>query len=155
MESNLNYVEQVVSQTLKRVNYDTPLSSEILTRELGKTLAEEYEGDGILKSAYLKKVPVYIPAYTDSEMGLDVARHGRAIDKARAHVKSGDDLTVCAVSISPSRPSIPTWTSIVMPVRFCPPRRSGFLRSAAGCREIGRNRSDPILKSATIGWVSL
>jgi deoxyhypusine synthase len=106
MESNLNYVEQVVSQTLKRVNYDMPLSSEILTRELGKTLADEYEGDGILKSAYLKKVPVYIPAFTDSEMGLDVGTWamGRAIDKARSQAKPGDDLTVLR-SIHQSLPS--------------------------------------------------
>ncbi|MCU0853259.1 MAG: deoxyhypusine synthase family protein, partial [Thermoplasmata archaeon] len=26
---------------------------------------------GILKSAYLRKVPVYVPAFTDSELGLD------------------------------------------------------------------------------------
>ena len=96
METNLNYVEQVVSKTLKRVDHDQPLSSEILTRELGKTLAEEYDGDGILKSAYLKKVPVYIPAFTDSEMGLDVGTWamGRDIDRARSQAEQGDDLSV-------------------------------------------------------------
>ncbi|MEK7300188.1 MAG: deoxyhypusine synthase family protein, partial [Nitrospirota bacterium] len=59
-----------------------------------------------LKRAYLKKVPVYIPAFTDSEMGLDVGTWamGRAIDKARAHVKPGDDLTVLR-SIHQSLPS--------------------------------------------------
>lgn len=31
------------------------------------------EGPGILKSAYERDVPVFIPAFTDSEMGLDVA----------------------------------------------------------------------------------
>ena len=35
MEANLNYVEHVVSQTLKRLDSDQPLSSEMLTRELG------------------------------------------------------------------------------------------------------------------------
>ncbi len=86
MEANLNYVEHVVGQTLKRIQIDQPLSSELLTRELGKTLAEEHEGTGILKSAYLKQVPVYIPAFTDSEMGLDVGiwAMGRSIDRARA-----------------------------------------------------------------------
>ncbi|WNM61469.1 deoxyhypusine synthase family protein [Candidatus Nitrospira neomarina] len=73
MESNLNHVERVVSQTLKRMTPDTPISSEILTREIGKTLHDHYEGPGILKSAYEKGVPVYIPAFTDSEMGLDVS----------------------------------------------------------------------------------
>ena len=90
MESNLNYVEQIMSSTLKRLNADQALSSELLTRELGRTLAEEHHGSGILKSAYLKKVPVYIPAFTDSEMGLDVATWamGQQIDKARSHYQT-------------------------------------------------------------------
>jgi deoxyhypusine synthase len=96
MEANLNYVEHVVSQTLKRIDAEQPLSSERLTRELGKTLADEFEGTGILKSAYLKQVPVFIPAFTDSEMGLDVGTWamGRNIDRARAQAKDQDDLAV-------------------------------------------------------------
>jgi deoxyhypusine synthase len=94
MEANLNYVEHVVAQTMKRIRLDEPLSSEVLTRELGKTLNEEFDGSGILKSAYLKKVPVYIPAFTDSEMGLDVGTWamGRVLDQARAQTKGGSDL---------------------------------------------------------------
>ncbi len=96
MEANLNYVEHVVSQTLKRVDTDQPLSSSRMTRELGKTLAEEYDGTGILKSAYLKNVPVYIPAFTDSEVGLDVGTWamGRNIDAARTQAKGEGDLGV-------------------------------------------------------------
>jgi deoxyhypusine synthase len=73
MELNLNHVEQLTGETLNRLDPDQPLSSELLTRELGRTLANEYEGPGILKSAFLKNVPVYIPAFTDSELGLDVS----------------------------------------------------------------------------------
>ena len=76
MELNLNHVEQVVGETLKRLTPDAPLSSEILTRELGKTLHEQYKGAGILKSAYEHSVPVFIPAFTDSELGLDVSIWG-------------------------------------------------------------------------------
>ncbi|HMU31099.1 MAG TPA: deoxyhypusine synthase family protein, partial [Nitrospira sp.] len=96
MESNLNYVEHVVSQTMKRLNVDQPLSSNFLTRELGKTLAEEFEGPGILKSAYLKNVPVYIPAFTDSEMGLDLGTWamGKQIDFTRSQIKEGGDVAV-------------------------------------------------------------
>ncbi len=73
MELNLNHVEQVAATTLNRLRPDDPLSSETLTRELGRTLNEQFPGPGILKSAFLKQVPVYIPAFTDSELGLDTS----------------------------------------------------------------------------------
>ncbi len=76
MELNLNHVEEVVGQTLKRLTPETVLSSELLTRELGRTLHDQYPGSGILKSAYEQSVPVYIPAFTDSELGLDVSIWG-------------------------------------------------------------------------------
>src|SRR6185436_11625291 len=96
MESNLNYVEHVVSRTMKRIGHDQTLSSELFTRELGRTLAEEYDGAGILKSAYEKKVPIFIPAFTDSEMGLDVGTWAmnRALDQARAQMEGSNDLDV-------------------------------------------------------------
>jgi deoxyhypusine synthase len=61
---------------------DAPmLSSEIICRELGRVLAEDRHGAGVLKMAYEKNVPVYVPAFTDSELGLDLStwamRHGR------------------------------------------------------------------------------
>ena len=33
----------------------------------------------ILRSAYRKNVPVYVPAFTDSELGLDFAIHNRKL----------------------------------------------------------------------------
>src|SRR5574341_199692 len=92
MEENLNYVEGIVSRTLKRLDAQQVLSSEILSRELGRTLADEYEGVGILKSAYLNRVHVYIPAFTDSEMGLDVATWamGHVVDQVRSTPQSQD-----------------------------------------------------------------
>ncbi len=106
MEANLNYVEHVVAKTMKRIDPDRPLSSELLTRELGKTLADEFDGAGILKSAYLKNVPVYIPAFTDSEMGLDVGTWAmaRVVDQARAQAKGGTDLDILR-AINQSYPS--------------------------------------------------
>jgi deoxyhypusine synthase len=96
MEANLNYVEHVVTRTVKRLNDDRPLSSEILTRELGKTLAEEFDGEGILKSAYLKKVPVFIPAFTDSEVGLDMGTWAmaREVDRVRSQTGHKGDLAI-------------------------------------------------------------
>jgi deoxyhypusine synthase len=107
MEANLNYVEHVVSQTLKRLDPERPLFSELLTRELGRTLAEEYSGTGILKSAYLKRVPVYIPAFTDSEMGLDVATWAmrRNLDKARAEGHKHDGELAVLRALHRTQPS--------------------------------------------------
>lgn len=44
-----------------------------LCNEIVRKLEELDEGPGILLSAYNKQVPVFIPAFTDSEIGLDVS----------------------------------------------------------------------------------
>ena len=74
MESNLNDVERLVRSVLTEV--EPPQggwSSARLCKALGKRLHELADGPGILRSAYEQDVPVFIPAFTDSEMGLDVA----------------------------------------------------------------------------------
>jgi deoxyhypusine synthase len=55
-------------------------------------LHEEYPGDGILKSAYRQGVPVFIPAFTDSEMGLDLSFWAmrRAIAEGRVRADGRD-----------------------------------------------------------------
>ena len=40
---------------------------------------------GILKSAYEKGVPVFVPAFTDSELGLDVALNNRLRESTGRH----------------------------------------------------------------------
>lgn len=91
MEANLNSVEHVVAATMKRISRETVLSSELITRELGRTLDEQYPGSGILKSAFRKKVPVYIPAFTDSELGLDISTWAMAgkIEEAKNDLENG------------------------------------------------------------------
>jgi deoxyhypusine synthase len=73
MEANLNYVEEFSSRALDALGGMPELSSEIVCRTLGKVLAEDPQGAGVLRSAYLEGVPVYVPAFTDSELGLDVS----------------------------------------------------------------------------------
>jgi deoxyhypusine synthase len=85
MEANLNDIETVVSAVLDR---DTPPGgvwcSSTFCRALGRWLSEQAAGSGILRSACEQDVPVFIPAFTDSELGLDVAtwamRRARAAD---------------------------------------------------------------------------
>jgi deoxyhypusine synthase len=73
MEANLNYVEEFTSRALDSVDEQQALSSELVCRALGKVLAEDPNGSGVLRSAYSKGVPVYVPAFTDSELGLDLS----------------------------------------------------------------------------------
>jgi deoxyhypusine synthase len=73
MEANLNYVEEFSSKAMDRLGHEQMLSSEIICRALGEVLAEDPQGAGVLRSAYLKNVPVYVPAFTDSELGLDLS----------------------------------------------------------------------------------
>lgn len=74
MESNLNQVESLVRNAVSEsVPEDGVWSSARLCHALGRALSREAEGPGILRSAYEQDVPVFIPAMTDSEMGLDLA----------------------------------------------------------------------------------
>lgn len=73
MEQNLNDVEAIIGRVLDRLDPQEALGSEIFCREVGRYLAEITDQPGILKNAFQKEVPVYIPAFTDSELGLDVA----------------------------------------------------------------------------------
>ena len=74
MEANLNDVERLVRSVLTQTEPPEGVwSSARLCRELGRRLDELDEGPGILRSAFQQDVPVFIPAFTDSEVGLDVA----------------------------------------------------------------------------------
>lgn len=72
LEKNLDRAEKIISDILDEMDTTIPLSSEIFCRALGKWLAENTDKPGILQNAYIKGVPIYIPAFTDSELALDV-----------------------------------------------------------------------------------
>jgi len=72
LEKNLDRAEEIISGILDGMDTAAPLSSEVFCRELGKWLAENTDKPGILQNAYRKDVPIYIPAFTDSELALDV-----------------------------------------------------------------------------------
>jgi deoxyhypusine synthase len=73
MEANLDYAEDVFRSVLEGLDQEQVWSSVSLCRELGRYLAEHTDSPGILRNAYLNEVPVFIPAFTDSELGLDLA----------------------------------------------------------------------------------
>lgn len=72
LEKNLDRAEEIISGILDSMDTSEPLSSEIFCRELGRWLVEKSDKPGVLQNAYRKNVPVYIPAFTDSELALDV-----------------------------------------------------------------------------------
>jgi deoxyhypusine synthase len=89
LESNLNDVEAFTSRALDRLSGEQ-LSSELVNRTLGQVLAEEPHASGVLRSAYLKNVPVYVPAFTDSELGLDLSTWAMKKAQARGVAKPLD-----------------------------------------------------------------
>jgi deoxyhypusine synthase len=75
LEQNLDDTERILNRLLDTVPDGEILSSHRLNRMIGRLLSEEARGRGPLRSAYEKDVPVYVPAFTDSELGLDYATH--------------------------------------------------------------------------------
>ncbi|MEI8375706.1 MAG: deoxyhypusine synthase family protein [Planctomycetota bacterium] len=75
MESNLWQAQQVVSQVVEEIDWSQPTCSSRINREIGRKLYEQGQMPSILGTAYRKEVPVFVPAFTDSELGLDVATH--------------------------------------------------------------------------------
>ena len=74
MEANLNDVESLIRSVMNESQpQDGVWSSARLCRAIGARLIQLDQGRGILRSAAERSVPVFIPAFTDSEIGLDVA----------------------------------------------------------------------------------
>jgi len=76
-EQNLDHVELVMEAVLRNWDVKETMCSWRLNQEIGKYLTKNAAGRGILKSAYEQDVPVFVPAFTDSELGLDVALTNR------------------------------------------------------------------------------
>ena len=85
-EQNLDDVEEVMSEILEGWDHNEVMCSYKLNHTIGAYLAKTAKGQrGILKSAYEKGVPVFVPAFTDSELGLDVALNNRLRESTGRH----------------------------------------------------------------------
>lgn len=78
LEKNLNDTEEVLRRALAPVADGDTLDSQTICRLIGTELERSSAGRAILKSALTRDVPVYIPAFSDSELGLDFALWNRA-----------------------------------------------------------------------------
>ena len=75
LERNLDDVERLLQRALGDLGAEQALSSAAICRALGRLLDEDAADRAVLRSAYRHDVPVYVPAFTDSELGLDFAIH--------------------------------------------------------------------------------
>lgn len=78
LESNLNETERFVSAVLEKWPARKPVSSWRLCQAMGRALNRRAGARGVLRSAYRRKVPIFIPAFTDCELGLDFALFNHA-----------------------------------------------------------------------------
>ena len=75
MEASLSATAEMVDKVLEGLDWTQQNCSWQINREIGRHLAQNGPMSSILGCAYEHKVPVYVPAFTDSELGLDVATH--------------------------------------------------------------------------------
>jgi deoxyhypusine synthase len=81
-EQNLDDVERVMHSVFSAWDAKEVMCSYKLNRAIGAHLSKAAKGQrGILKSAYENDVPVFVPAFSDSELGLDYALTNRERDK--------------------------------------------------------------------------
>jgi deoxyhypusine synthase len=74
-EVNLDYVEEVVDAIYDKWDAAEVVCSWKVHRRIGEYLKKNAKGRGILKSAFEHDVPVFVPAFSDSELGIDFALH--------------------------------------------------------------------------------
>jgi len=82
-ETNLDHVEEVVDGILDKWDPNEVVCSYKLHHRIGEFLVKNTKGRGILKSAYEHNVPVFVPAFSDSELGLDFALNNYARKKEK------------------------------------------------------------------------
>jgi len=90
MEANLCEAERVVSAALAGFDWSRPTCSSEVTREIGRHLFERGQMPSILGCAFQRGVPIYVPALTDSELGLDLSTHVLALARAKRRQKDLD-----------------------------------------------------------------
>ncbi len=77
-ESNLDHIANVINTVLTEYEKSDYLSPRLFHQLVGEYLANKYPDQrGILKSAYLENVPVFVPAFNDSEIANDIYVHNR------------------------------------------------------------------------------
>jgi deoxyhypusine synthase len=101
MEANLLQAQKTVSRVMEEMDGSQPTCSWQLNREIGRRLEQDGQMPSILGCAFRKQVPVYIPAFTDSELGLDVATHFLGLSRDDQRPSNFASLVSCLPSFNP------------------------------------------------------
>ncbi|MEZ5066813.1 MAG: deoxyhypusine synthase family protein [bacterium] len=111
LESNLDDVEKILAAALRDVDQET-MCSRRLHELLGDVLLRQDLSRGILPAARRRGIPVYVPAFTDSELGIDFEVSNRrrlAVGKERLPFDPFLDLTHYA-DLCRSKPKLGIFT---------------------------------------------
>lgn len=146
MEANLDYVSRVVSEVLRGFDWSRPVGSADVNRALGQHLSETGLMPSVLGCAFERGVPVYVPAFTDSELGLDLATHILNVAGAGKH---GDDLDAMFSAAPPFNPFLDLYDYARRALRA---RRLGILTIGGG---VPRNWAQQVGPFIDIGNVRL
>ena len=74
MEANLHRGQDVIAEVVREWDASRPMCSWELNREIGRRLCQQRQMPSILGCAYQRGVPVYVPAFTDSDIALGVSK---------------------------------------------------------------------------------
>ncbi|MGV8086105.1 MAG: deoxyhypusine synthase family protein [Candidatus Woesearchaeota archaeon] len=75
-ETNFDHIEEIITGVLHSIPRVSPITPSMFHASIGKYLAEKFPHErGILKSAYENNVPVFVPAFFDSELGNDITTY--------------------------------------------------------------------------------
>ena len=116
MEKNLNAIDEFVRAAARPLDPTRALvERDHLPRSSARRSPRWATRPGILRSAYLHDVPVYVPAFTDSEMGLDVATW--MLRKTHAEHGNAPDFDVWKHATAPSLQPLPRSLELRAPRR--------------------------------------
>ena len=145
MEANLQQGHDLIARVVNGWDRSRPMCSWQLNREIGRRLFDDNQMPSILGCAYQHGVPVYVPAFTDSEMGLGVSREILAGQHASGRPTDMDSF------LAPCHRTTRSSTCTTTRAACSPPSGWESSRSAAACRAIGLSRWAPSSTRSTCG----
>jgi len=101
MEANLCRTEESLAEVLGEMDFSQPAGSWELNRAIGRRLLDQRRMPSILGCACRRDVPVYVPALTDSELGLDLATYWLGRNRRGSDRTEPDELFSAVPPLNP------------------------------------------------------